>query len=74
MFLYHFYKGNFFFFFLELCPPTKGEGGHIVFNADPECWRDSFLHAQYLLNQWMELHQTCMDTSLGQVLELIRFW
>ena len=59
-----------------LCPPTKGEGGHISFSADPGCRRrqDRFLHARYLLNQLMECHQTCMELSLGQALELIRFW
>ena len=28
----------------------------------------------YLLNQWVEFNQTCMDTSLGQAKELIKFW
>ena len=28
--------------------------------------RDRFLYPQYLFNQWMECHQTCMDISLGQ--------
>ena len=35
--------------------------------------RDRFLYARYVLNQWMECHQTCMDLSLGQTYRLIRF-
>ena len=34
--------------------------------------RDSFLYAWYLLNTWMEFHQTCMYMSLRQAQELIR--
>ena len=51
-----------------LCPPTKGEGGHIGFSADLKHWcqhgHDSVLYLRYLLNIWMEFHQTCIDTSL----------
>ena len=55
--------------------PAKGEGGHISFSADPgrRCRRDS-LYPPYFLNQWVEFYQTCMDTSLGQANELIKFW
>ena len=28
----------------------------------------------FCLNQWVEFYQTCMDTSLGQAKELIKFW
>ena len=60
-------------------PPTKGEGGHIniSFSADPRrqfrCLPDS-LYPPYFLNQWVEFYQTCIDTSLGQAKELIKFW
>ena len=55
--------------------PTKGEGGHIGFSAGPcRRWHDKFLYPRYLLNQLMEFHETCMDISLGQALELTRFW
>ena len=46
--------------------PTKGEGGmHIGFTVDPGFWHwfDSFLYPQYLLNQWVEFHQTSIDAS-----------
>ena len=35
---------------------------------------DKFLYSRYLLNQWMDFLQTCIDTSLFQAKELIRFW
>ena len=28
--------------------------------------RDNFLYARYILSQWMEFHQICMDISLRQ--------
>ena len=37
------------------------------FSRSLEDLDDNFLYPRYLLNQWMEFHQTCMDTSLGQV-------
>ena len=43
----------------KLCPPTKGEGLHISFSADPGHRRDS-LYPPYFLNQWVEFYQTCM--------------
>ena len=60
---------------LLLCTATKGEGGHISFSADPgrRRRRDSLV-SPYLLNQWVEFYQTCMDISLGQAKELIKFW
>ena len=47
----------------------KMKGGHIGFSADPgrRRRRDSFLN-------FLEFYQTCMDTSLGQAKELIKFW
>ena len=32
------------------------------------------LYPPYFLNQLVAFYQTCMDTSLGQAKELIRFW
>ena len=53
-----------------LCPPTKGEGGHIGFSADPVGVGVGVgvtdLYPRYLLNQLMEFHQICLDISLGQ--------
>ena len=34
----------------------------------------SFFPTRYLLNQWMDFNQTCIDTWLGWGKELIRFW
>ena len=34
----------------------------------------SFFPTRYLLNQWMDFIQTCIDTWLGGGKELIRFW
>ena len=64
-----------------LCPPTKGEAGHISFSADPghrrrrRRWRDS-LNSTISLESMggVEFQQTCMDTSLEQAKELIKFW
>ena len=45
--------------------PTEGEGGHIVFGADP-VWRrrqrqrqrrrGTFLFARYLMNRWVDFN------------------
>ena len=58
----------------KLCSPTKSEGGHISFSAAPgrQRRRDN-LYPPYFLSQWVEFYQTCMDTSLGQAKELIKF-
>ena len=32
------------------------------------------LSSRFLLNQLAEFHQTCMNLSLGQAKELIKFW
>ena len=57
-----------------LCPPNLEGGGYIVFGADPVgvgvCF---FIFVHYLLNQLMDFEQTCIDTLLGEVEELIRF-
>ena len=52
----------------------KVTGSLRLLNLLLQCWRDNFLYAQYLMTQWFEFHQTCMDVSLRQVEELIRFW
>ena len=31
-------------------------------------------YPQYLLNQWVEFYQTCMDTLLELAKKLIKFW
>ena len=63
-------------FFIDaiVMSPTKGEGGHISFSVDHRRRRrrDS-LYPPYFLYQWVEFYQTCMDTSLGQAKELIKF-
>lgn len=61
-----------------LSPPPKG-GGHTAFCADPNVsqrqhWRDNFLSAKYLMNEWMDLKHISMAITLGQDEDLIRFW
>ena len=59
---------------VELCPPTKGEGGHMSVSADPghrRLRRLDSLYPPYFLNQCVEFYQTCMGTSVGQAKELI---
>ena len=34
----------------------------------------AFISMHHLLNQLMDFYQTCIDTLLGGVEELIRFW
>ena len=34
----------------------------------------NFVSGRYLLNQWTDFDQTCIDTMLGGCEELIRFW
>ena len=46
-----------------MSPSTKGEGGHIGFNADPGCGCDS-LYPSYFVDQWVEFYHTCMDTII----------
>ena len=66
-----------------LCPPTKGEvggggGGDIGFSSDPVSTGIGVgmtgLYPRYLLNHLMEIHQICLDISMGQAEEQIRFW
>ena len=55
--------------------PHRRGGGHIVFGADPVGVSiGTFLFARYLMNQWVDFNQTCMDVTLGHDEELIRFW
>ena len=54
----------------ELCPPTKGEGGHISFSADPgrRRRRDTFLSTIFLesLGGFLpDLHGYITGTSQG---------
>ena len=54
---------------------ARGEGRHIGFSVDAgRRLRRDRLYPLYFLNQWEEFYQTCMDTSLGQAKELIKFW
>ena len=48
------------------------KGGHTGFSADPGRRRDS-LYPPHFMNQWGKFYQTCMDTSMGQAKELIKF-
>ena len=34
----------------------------------------NFVSGRYLLNQWTDFDQTCIDTMLGGCEELVRFW
>ena len=38
------------------------------------CNVGNFVSGRYLLNQWIDFDQTCIDTMLGGCKELIRFW
>ena len=56
------------------CPQNEGQAGHIAFGVDPvDIHIASCLHS-YLLNQWVDFDQTCIDTLLGGGKEMIRFW
>ena len=63
----------------DLCPPTEGEGGGTYCfccgsrRRRPMRRRDTFLLARYLMNYWVEYNQICMDITLGQDEERIRF-
>ena len=52
--------------------PTPKVRGLFGFSADPGRRHDS-LYPPYFLNQWGEFYRNCMDTSLGQAKELIKF-
>ena len=54
-----------FFLFEVLCPLNRKEGRHIVYGADPVSQRPhSFVSVRYLLNQWMDFDQSCIDNCL----------
>ena len=62
----------------SLCPPNPEGGGYVVFGATPVgvgfgVGIRFFVSVHYLLNQWMDFDQTCIDTLLGEGKELIRF-
>ena len=51
--------------------PTKGEGGILVSMRIPGVGVGvTVWYPPYLLNQWVEFYQTCMDISLRQAKEL----
>ena len=60
--------------------PTEGEGGYIVFGADPVSLSVgvgvggtlSCLHNISFTSEWI-FNQICMDVTLGHDKELIRF-
>ena len=62
----------------ESCLPKSvciGQDCHsyIVFGADPFCFGITLSCLSNLVNQWSDSYQICMDTSLGQGKELIKF-
>ena len=72
---------------MELCPPNRRWGTYCFWCGSRRRrrrrWRPrprrrprprSFFLTRYLLNQWMDFDQTCIDTWLGGGKELIRFW
>ena len=64
-----------------LCPPNRRWGTYCFWCGSRRRRRRrrrprprSFFLTRYLLNQWMDFDQTCIDTWLGGGKELIRFW
>ena len=57
-------------FSIIMSPPLKGWGTYCFWCGSR---RRSFLSARYLLNHWMDLDQTGIETSLGQPNGVIRF-
>ena len=64
-----------------LCPPNRRWGTYCFWCGSRRRRRPrrrprprSFFLTRYLLNQWMDFDQTCIDTWLGGGKELIRFW
>ena len=57
-------------------PPTQ----YLVFGVDHvhvsggSIHTGSFFSVPYLLNQWMDFDQTCIDTLLGRGNMMIRYW
>ena len=61
--------------FMLLCPPNRRWGTYCFWcGSRPRRRPRSFFPTRYLLNQWMDFDQTCIDTWLGGGKELIRFW
>ena len=69
----------------SLCPPNRRWGTYCFWCGSRRRRRRrrrprrrprprSFFLTRYLLNQWMDFDQTCIDTWLGGGKELIRFW
>ena len=52
--------------------PLPKVRGHIGFSADPRCPGLKFV-SPYFMNH-LEFFQTCIDTTLGQAIMLIRLW
>ena len=53
-----------YFFYLQsifICPPPTGWGIYFFCCRSSWCWRDTFLSAQYLVNQWLDSYQICRD-------------
>ena len=70
---------------IKLCPPNRRWGTYCFWCGSRRRRRRrrrprrrprprSFFLTRYLLNQWMDFDQTCIDTWLGGGKELIRFW
>ena len=69
----------------DLCPPNRRWGTYCFWCVSRRRRRRrqrprrrprprSFFPTWYLLNQWMDFNQTCIDTWLGGEKELIRLW
>ena len=59
---------------LYLCPPIYGEGDILILVRDPVgSLLHTFLSAQYLVNQWLESYQICLDILMGHNKELLDF-
>ena len=61
-------------YYCIMSPTNEGEEGHIAFGEDPVDVRVASCLRSYLLNQWVDFHQTVIDTLLGRGKEEIRFW
>ena len=61
-------------YFWLLCPPNRRGGGTYCFWCGSLRCRHCSLSALYLLNEWVDFDQICIDTLLGKRKEVIRFW
>ena len=61
-------------YYCIMSPTNEGEEGHIAFGEDPVDVRVASYLRSYHLNQWVDFHQTVIDTLLGRGKEEIRFW